>query len=69
MLALAANLLEFGNPNPNAAFTAVIWGDNRAKFGTPEKSLPGTRVCVTGQVRDYRGKPEVILTDQSQLAQ
>jgi DNA/RNA endonuclease YhcR with UshA esterase domain len=42
---------------------------DRAKFGTPETSLRGKRVCVTGQIRDYRGKPEIILNEPSQLAQ
>jgi DNA/RNA endonuclease YhcR with UshA esterase domain len=61
--------LDLGKPYPNAAFTAVIFGDDRAKFGTPETSLRGKRICVTGQIRDYRGKPEIILNDPSQLAE
>src|SRR5262245_45359470 len=39
-------LLDLGTPFPNAIFTAVIYGDNRAKFGTPETSLRGKRICV-----------------------
>jgi hypothetical protein len=61
--------LDLEWPHPNAVFTAVIFGDDRPKFGTPEKSLQGTRVCVTGQIRDYRGKPEMVLRDPSQLTQ
>jgi DNA/RNA endonuclease YhcR with UshA esterase domain len=61
--------LDLDKPYPNAPFTAVIFGDDRAKFGTPETSLRGKRICVTGQIRDYRGKPEIILNDPSQLAQ
>ena len=62
-------LLELGKPSPTAVFTAVIYGDNRAKFGTPETSLRGKRICVTGQIRDYSRKPEIVLTDPSQLSQ
>lgn len=62
-------LLDLGKPSPNAIFTAVIYGDSRQKFGTPEISLRGKRVCVTGQVSDYQGKPEIVLTDPSQLAE
>jgi hypothetical protein len=51
-------LLDLGKPSPNAVFTAVIYGDNRQKFGTPETSLRGKRICVTGQISDYQGKPE-----------
>jgi len=27
-------LLDLGKPHPNAIFTAVIYGDNRQKFGS-----------------------------------
>ena len=57
-------LLDLGEPSPHAIFTAVIYGDNRSKFGTPEASLH-KRICVTGQITDYRGKPEVVLIDPS----
>jgi hypothetical protein len=62
-------LLDLGKSYPRTVFTAVIYGDNRSKFGTPETSLRGKRICVTGQISDYRGKPEIVLTDPSQLTQ
>jgi DNA/RNA endonuclease YhcR with UshA esterase domain len=61
--------LDFDKPYPNAAFTVVIFGDNRGRFGAPETSLRGKHICVTGQIRDYRGKPEIILNDPSQLTE
>jgi hypothetical protein len=60
-------LLDLGEPSPHAIFTAAIYGDNRSKFGTPEPSLRGKRICVTGPISDYQGKPEIVLTDPSQL--
>jgi DNA/RNA endonuclease YhcR with UshA esterase domain len=60
-------LLDLGKPYPNAIFTAVIYGENRAKFGTPEISLRGKRICVTGRISDYQGKPEIVLTEPNQL--
>jgi len=27
--------MDLGEPSPRAIFTAVIYGDNRSKFGTP----------------------------------
>lgn len=62
-------LLDLGKPHPNAVFTAVIYGENRAKFGTPESSLSGKHICVSGQISDYQGKPEIVLTEPSQLTQ
>ena len=59
--------LDFGKPYPNAIFTALILGSDRAKFGTPEKGMPGKQICVTGQVQLYQGKPQIILNDPKQL--
>lgn len=61
--------LDFGKPYPDQVFTAVIFGADRAKFGTPETTLHGKRVCVSGSIREYRGRPEIILSDPSQLTQ
>ena len=47
--------LDFGKPYPNATFTGLILGNDRAKFGTPEKTLQGRQVCITGQVQLYQG--------------
>jgi hypothetical protein len=62
-------LLNLGKPYPDQLFTAVIWGEDRAKFGTPEKSLTGKRVWVTGEIRDFRGIPEIRLSDPRQLSE
>ena len=61
--------LDFGKPYPNAIFTALILGSDRAKFGAPEKAMQGKQVCVTGQVQLYQGKPQVILSDPKQLSE
>jgi hypothetical protein len=61
--------LDFGKPYPSQVFTAVIFGVNRARFGTPETTLQGKRVCVSGTIRAHRGKPEIVLDDPSQLTQ
>ena len=62
-------LLDFGKSYPHAIFTAVIYRDNRPKFGAPETSLRGKQICVTGEISDYYAKPEIVLTDPSQLTQ
>jgi DNA/RNA endonuclease YhcR with UshA esterase domain len=61
-------LVNPGQPNPTGALTAVIYGTDRAKFGNPEATLPGQRVCVTGLVSYFRHRPELILSDPSQLS-
>ena len=59
--------LNLGEPYPHQVFTVVIWGDDRSKFGRPEITYAGKRVCSTGEIRRYRGKPEMILSDPGQL--
>jgi DNA/RNA endonuclease YhcR with UshA esterase domain len=59
--------LNFDNRYPNHTFTAVIFGENRAKFGTPEKDYLAKDICVIGKIQDYRGKPEIIVTEPAQI--
>jgi len=59
--------LNLDKPYPNQIFAAVVWGSDRSKFGEPEKALEGKRICVTGAIELYRGKPEIILHDPAQL--
>ena len=54
-------------PDPKRALTAVIYGHDRAKFGTPETTLQGRRICVTGYISFFRGRPEMILSAPRQL--
>jgi hypothetical protein len=58
--------LNLGHVYPDVDFTAVIWGEDRPKFGAPE-DLEGQRICVTGPITSYHGKPEMVLRDASQL--
>jgi hypothetical protein len=60
--------LDFNKPYPNEAFSALILGGDREKFGMPEISLREKYVCVTGEIFLYQGKPQVILRDPEQLS-
>ncbi|HTH81373.1 MAG TPA: hypothetical protein VL490_00470 [Mucilaginibacter sp.] len=61
-------LLDVGGNHPNELLTLLIKGDDRKKFKTaPEEDLKGKKVCITGQVIDYKGKPEIVITDPEQI--
>src|SRR5262249_52298972 len=60
--------LNFDKPYPNQPFTALIWGSDRAKFGRPEETYKGQRICVTGKIETYRDVPEIILNDPGQIS-
>ncbi len=51
--------LNLDEPYPKEVFTILIWGSDRAKFGAPETKYRDARVCVTGKITSYRGKPEI----------
>jgi hypothetical protein len=59
--------LNFDERYPNHTFTAVIFGENRAKFGAPEKDYLDRDICVTGKIEDYNGKPQIIVTEPQQI--
>jgi len=53
-----------GGSHPNELLSLVIKGDDRKKFTVaPEDKFKGQQVCVTGKLVDYRGKPEIMITD------
>ena len=60
-------LISADHPDAGRALTAVIYGTDRAKFGTPE-AAQGQRLCVTGFVSFFRQRPEMILSDPRQLS-
>jgi micrococcal nuclease len=59
--------LNLDEPYPKEVFTILIWGSDREMFGTPEDEYKGLRVCVTGKLRSYRGRPEIVATDRGQI--
>jgi len=60
--------LDLDKPYPNEIFTILIWGENRAKFGTPESKYKDEDICVTGNISSYHGVSEVIATEPSQIS-
>jgi DNA/RNA endonuclease YhcR with UshA esterase domain len=62
-------LLNFDRPFPDHTFSVMIADANRAKFkGPPEVMFKGKTLCVTGLIIDFRGKPEIVVDDPSQIS-
>ncbi len=59
--------INLNKPYPNQVFTVLIWGSDRAKFGNAEAIYRGKSVCVTGTIKEYRGVPEIIANEPSQV--
>jgi len=59
--------LNFGAAYPKQTFTAVIFSSAASRFPNP-RQWEGKRVRLTGKVRLYRDRPEIVLEAASQLA-
>jgi micrococcal nuclease len=61
-------LLNFVRPYPDHAFSVMIPNSARPKFkDPPEEFFTNKTVCVTGAIIEYRGKPEIVVNDPSQI--
>ena len=61
-------LVDVGGSHPNEVLTLLIKGDDRKKFKVaPEDYFKGKKVCINGTVVDYKGKPEIAITDPEQI--
>jgi len=60
--------LNLDKPYPREIFTILIWGSDRPKFGTPETKYRNASVCVSKKISSYKGVPEIIATEPSQIA-
>ena len=60
--------LDLGGFHPNELLAVVIKGEDRSKFkDAPDEYFKGRNICVTGIVIDYKGKPEIVVSDPGQI--
>ncbi len=59
--------LNFDAKYPKNEFSAIIWKWQRHRF-VELKAQIGKQVCVTGQVKEYQGKPQITLTINYQFS-
>jgi hypothetical protein len=60
--------LNFGGAYPNHSFTALVWGEHRAKFSPPPESHEGALICVSGRISSQRGKPQILVDTPRQFS-
>lgn len=59
--------INLDKPYPDQIFTVLIWGSDRPKFGDPEEMYRNKRICATGKIADYKGVPEIVAYEPSQI--
>jgi DNA/RNA endonuclease YhcR with UshA esterase domain len=58
--------IDVGGIYPDNPFAGVIFSDDASKFPNVD-SLEGKTIDITGMIKLYRGKPEIILNDAGQI--
>jgi len=61
-----ATFVDMGGSYPNKVFTGVLFSDDAAKFPDID-SLAGKTIDITGVIKLYQGRPEIILNDPDQI--
>ncbi len=60
--------LDMGGHYPDAPLRIIIWGEIRKQFENPPEELYNdARVCLTGTIRMYKGKPQITLRSKNQI--
>lgn len=60
--------VNFGNPYPKSTFTVVIFEADLPNFKyTPSVYLKEKKICITGKIKIYKGKPEMIVNKEEQI--
>lgn len=58
--------LNFDAAHPQTPFTAVLFGPKTQLFGDL-RTLQGKTVEVSGQVIDFKGRPEIVISEKTQM--
>jgi DNA/RNA endonuclease YhcR with UshA esterase domain len=60
--------INFGAAYPRHTFSAVIFPSAISRFTDPKK-WNGKVITVTGLIKEYKGKPEIVLESPSQVTE
>lgn len=59
--------LNLADTYPKHPFTVVIWGESRDQFDYAPESLKDKKICATGVIETYKGKPQIIVDSPKKL--
>jgi len=59
--------VDLGPDYPNQDFTVLIWQSDLGRFSPPPESWLGKTICVTGPIKLYKGRREIIAYRPTQI--
>lgn len=63
----SATFIDLDDVYPDNPFSAIIFADDMEHVGAVS-DLVGRTVDITGEIRIYRGRPEIIVSSRKQIA-
>jgi hypothetical protein len=60
--------INFGSRYPRHTFSAVIFSSASTRFKDPQR-WDGKVITVSGTIKNYKGKPEIVLESPSQVSE
>ncbi|HBF88562.1 MAG TPA: DNA/RNA non-specific endonuclease [Bacteroidales bacterium] len=63
-----ATFINLDKKFPNSVFSITIWKNSRANFSyNPELELMDKKICVTGEIQDYKGTPSMYISNEKDV--
>lgn len=62
------SFLDAGNSYPNNPLTIVVFARDRANFKNGLEIYDHKNICVTGTIKEYKGKPEIIINGPGEIS-
>jgi DNA/RNA endonuclease YhcR with UshA esterase domain len=61
------SFINLGASYPNSLLTIVIFARDKANFKEPLETYSDKNICVTGVLKEYNGKPEIIISNPADI--
>ena len=62
------NFLDVGANFPNNPLTVVVFSRDKGNFKDGLEVYDNKNICVTGTIKEYKGKPEIIITGPKDIS-
>jgi hypothetical protein len=63
----SVSFLDLGANYPDNPLTIVVFARDMGKFTSGLEIYDHKKICVTGTIREYKGKPEIIITSPPEI--
>lgn len=62
------NFINLGAQYPDNPLTVVVFSADKGNFKQRLQIYNGKNICVTGTVKEYKGKPEIVISNPEEIS-